>query len=95
MLRLTKSTPNSTNNQNNWDKIVNNVKKAAMKTVGTRPKTRKNDNNEIKLLSTEQKNIKVAIDNTHDQNKIDTLKNKRNKILTKIHQKLKQQIMIL
>ena len=66
-----------------------------MKTVGTRPKTRKNDNNEIKLLSTEQKNIKVAIDNTHDQNKIDTLKNKRNKILTKIHQKLKQQIMIL
>ena len=80
----------SENNQQKWTNIVEVTKKAALNTLGIKPKHRFTTIPDIKELSEKQKHIKLIIDTTKNETKIKSLKTERNRIMTKIHQLLKQ-----
>ena len=85
---------NASNNKQ-WSSISNIIKNTAQSVIGVVTKTRRKfgkQSEKIGHLSQKQKDIKVAIDNSTDANKIGELRHERNRVLKEI--KYEQKLII-
>ena len=81
-----------TSNQHKWNNIVNILNTAAEHTLGYKEhhKTTTIDSN-ISILSSKQKDLNIQINATKNDNIKKALKIQRNRILTEIHNRLKEE----
>ena len=66
---LLKKSENPQNIQERWKRLVKVTQEAAVKTVGMKNKNRKTENEKIKKLSDEQKQLKIQLNNTDNRKK--------------------------
>ena len=76
----------------NWQQIETSIIDSAIETIGYKKKHRnqRSHNQEIEVLSQQQKRIRLQISETKDKDKITKLKHKRNQILHQINNKLNE-----
>ena len=69
------------------------TQQAAVKTVGMKNKNRKTDNEKIRKLSDEQKQLRIQLNNTDNKKKekCEQLRRERNKKMAEIHSEIKKQ----
>ena len=83
--------PAARNNQERWDKIVKVTNQAAVDTVGFQDRNKVISIPEISVLSEQQKKIHHKMNSTKNKETRASLRKSRNKILTQIHNKIRQE----
>lgn len=78
-------------NQDLWNKTVNILNAAAEQTIGFKDKTKKADRDDIQQLSQMQREPKKQIEATNDETSKQILRIHKNRILTEIHNVLRQE----
>ena len=81
----------SNNNQELWMSISAVTKSAAEELLGFKTKTQRENNEKVAELSKLQLKIKNDISVAKSDEQIKTLKKQRNRVMTKIHNEMKQQ----
>ena len=75
-----------------WNKLQTVIKQVAENVVGYKEKSKHNkfQDDELEIMSKQQKDLRLVIENTDDVQKVDEMKKKRKSILIKMKEKVKK-----
>ena len=88
---IIKNQTSTTLNQEEWNNIIKALKASAEKNLGYNHKEIKSRDPEILHLSSIQKDINIKLNSIEDEQKKKLLKKERNKIMTQIHNIMKNE----